>query len=53
MNLQRYLLFCYETYYPLGGWKDFHSDYPDYITALEAAAILNGNKQIVDTEEKK
>lgn len=49
--MKRYLLFAGDTYYPSGGWSDFHSDHD---TIEEALAAKNGLEyidwyQIVDS----
>ncbi len=36
--MTKYLLFAGDTYYPLGGWRDYKSDHYTLEDALEAAA---------------
>ncbi len=42
--MKRYLVFCYEQYYPGGGWCDFQGSYD----TLEEAKLA-GPTQIVDS----
>lgn len=45
--MERYFLFCFDGYYPSGGWSDFVGDFPTIEDAQKAA--IRDNAQIVDT----
>lgn len=42
MKVERYFVFCGESYYPAGGWHDFEGSY-DTLDAAEAALLLRAN----------
>lgn len=49
---QRFLLFCYETYYPGGGWNDFKGAFHSVERAVEVAKQAgNDNWEVVDYEK--
>jgi len=50
--MKRYWIFCYDTYYPLGGMQDFFNDFDDLSEKdfiLEASG--NANYHIFDSEK--
>lgn len=51
--MKRFLLFYGDTYYPLGGWRDFHGSFETFEDA--DVASLKGEawdwRHIVDTHE--
>lgn len=36
--MKNFLLFCFDQYYPSGGWSDFSGDYESLEAAMESAA---------------
>lgn len=52
--LKRFLVFCFDTYYPNGGWNDFRSSHDTFPEAEEAATRFAGSEpylvhwQVVD-----
>lgn len=48
--MKRYLLFCLDTYYPLGGVKDFVGDFESVEEAKQAAH--SEHAEILDTETR-
>jgi hypothetical protein len=55
--MKRYIIFQFGEYYPLGGWRDLHSQWDDRETALKLAKQMDGERtsqgsittQVVDT----
>lgn len=49
--LERYLVFAGDTYYPAGGWGDYHSSHETMLEAQEVAKQANCDWwHVVDTE---
>ena len=53
--MKRYIVFLYDTYYPDGGWRDFHNSYDTLTEAREAAdskmsQYENNNCHVIDME---
>lgn len=48
MSLKRYLVFSFETYYPRGGWRDFHGSF-DTLEEAKASSPKGDHAHIVDT----
>jgi hypothetical protein len=48
--MKRYLLFCGESYYPVGGWDDFVGDFDTVEEAKSATAKASDWAHIVDTD---
>lgn len=42
MTLKRYVVFSYDKYYPLGGWKDLHSSH-----GTEEEAVCEAQRIVV------
>lgn len=52
--MKQFLLFAGDTYYPVGGWRDFKSDHDTLDEARSAAAALNADwYDIIDVQTMK
>jgi hypothetical protein len=51
MKMKRYLLFCFDGYYPSGGWGDFVGTFDTIEEALKNRD--RDHYQVVDTETMK
>jgi len=49
--MKRFLLFCYDTYYPVGGWGDFIGAFDSVEEAESAIDKTFHYWQIVDMEK--
>lgn len=52
MKPKRYLLFCFDVYYPAGGWSDFRGSFDDPDVALSTGVSYKTDRvQVVDLQE--
>jgi hypothetical protein len=52
--MKRYLVFCFDDYYPSGGWNDLHGEFDDIGAAFaDADNWPYENTQVIDTETGK